>query len=177
MQEANIAFFYLGHFGTIDSIKKQILLIGKVIGEEENARALVTIVDAEIAALQQAIPSNTPPVRVLYYDTSGYIPGKRSNFNSMCEIIGVINVGAEQGIQSWSQIDHETLLKWNPDIIIVPDHSQLQEKLMSDPLLAHATAIKKGKVYSIPPPFMLINSQFMVLSANLLAGIVYGTKR
>ena len=173
LEQAKIPFFDLGYFGTIESIKKQILLIGRVVGEEGNAGALVNVMDEKILALKKRIPKIDKLIRVLYYDDGGYIPGKASNFESICDIIGVVNVGAEQGIKSWSQIDYETLLKWNPDIIVVREGSHLREQLMASEVLSLARAIQKGKVYDIPGVYLTAHSQYMLLSANLLAGIVY----
>ncbi|HET6419028.1 MAG TPA: ABC transporter substrate-binding protein [Geobacteraceae bacterium] len=173
LAQAKISSFDLGYFGTIESIKKQILLIGDVIGEEGNAQALVKIIDAKILELKNKIPRRSHPVRVLYYDEGGYVPGASSNFNSICGIIGAVNVGAEQGIKSWSQIDYETLLKWNPDVIIVPGRGRLKELLMSSRVLSYARAIKSGSVYYVPGVYLRSDSQFMLLSADYIAGIIY----
>ena len=173
LKQAKIPYCDLGYFGTIESIKDQILLIGKIIGEEGNAQALIKMIDARILGLKGKLPKIGKPVRVLYYDEGGYIPGRSSNFNSLCEIIGAINVGTEQGIKSWSQIDNETLLKWDPDIIGVPEGSNLKQQLTSSKVLSHAQAIKNRKVFYIPGVCLRVDSQFMVLSANLLAGIIY----
>jgi iron complex transport system substrate-binding protein len=173
LKQADIPYFDLGYFGTMDSIKKQTLLIGKIIGEEGNAKKLVKIIDERVGDIKARLPKCDPPLRVLYYDEGGYVPGRSSNFNSICEMIQVINVGAEQGIKSWSQIDYETLLKWNPDIILVPQGSGIKEQLLANEILSHGRAIKEGKVYYIPGVYLSVDSQYMVLSANLLAGIVY----
>ena len=174
--QAKIPYCDLGYFGTIESIKEQILLIGKIIGEECASRKLVTVIDANLVALQATLPRMPKPIRVLYYDEGGYIPGMSSNFNSICAIINVVNVGAEQGIKSWSQIDNETLLKWDPDIIVVPEGSNLKTQLMSNKVLTHARAVKNKKVFYMPGRYLRVDSQYMVLSANLLAGIVYAQK-
>ncbi len=171
--QAKIPVFDLGYFGTIESVKKQTLLIGSVIGEEENARALVDLMDHKISELRRAIPDLPKPLRVLYYDEGGYIPGRSSNFNSICEMIKSVNVGAEQGIQSWRQIDYETLLMWNPDVIIVPRESHLQDQLRNAKMLSHADAVKTNRVYPVPGLYLRVDSQFMILSANFLAGILY----
>lgn len=173
LKQAKIPYFDLGYFGTIESIKDQILLIGKIIDEEGNAQALVNLIDTNIGELKKSIPRTGKPVRVLYYDEGGYIPGISSNFTSICTIIGAINVGAEQGIKSWSQIDYETLLKWNPDVIIVPQRSNLKELLMANRVLSHAQAIKNKALYYVPGVYLRVDSQYMLLSANLLAGIIY----
>lgn len=176
LKQANIPYCDLGYFGTIESIKDQILLIGKIIGEESNAQKLVTVINDKLTALKATLPRMPKPIRVLYYDEGGYIPGKSSNFNSICAIINAVNVGAEQGIKSWSQIDNETLLKWNPDVIVVPEGSNLKTNLLSNKVLSHALAIKNKKVFYMPGRYLRVDSQYMVLSANLLAGIMYAQK-
>ncbi len=177
LKQAKIQSFDLGYFGTIESIKEQILLIGNIIGEESNAQALVKLIDTKIRELKDKLPSRGRPIRVLYYDEGGYVPGISSNFNSICKIIGAVNVGAEQGIKSWSQIDYETLLKWNPDVIIVPARSKLKELLMSSRVLSHAQAIKSGSVYYVPGAYLRVDSQYMLLSADFIAGIIYRQRR
>jgi iron complex transport system substrate-binding protein len=177
LKQAKIQSFDLGYFGTIESIKEQILLMGNIIGEESNARALVQRIDTKIRELKGKLPRRDRPIRVLYYDEGGYVPGASSNFTSICNLIGAVNVGAEQGIKSWSQIDYETLLKWNPDVIVVPARSKLKELLMSNRVLSYARAIKSGSVYYVPSVYLRVESQYMLLSADLLAGIIYRQSR
>ena len=177
LKQAKIPSFDLGYFGTIESIKEQILLMGDIIGEEGNALALVKLIDKKIRELKAKLPPREHPIRVLYYDEGGYVPGASSNFNSICKIIGAVNVGAEQGIKSWSQIDYETLLKWNPDVIIVPGRSKLKEPLMANRVLSHARAIKSGSVYYVSGVYLRVESQYMLLSADYLAGIIYRQSR
>lgn len=177
LEQARIPSFDLGYFGTIDSIEKQILLMGEVVGEESNARALVKLIEKKIRELKGKLPRKEHPVRVLYYDEGGYVPGTSSNFTSICNIIGAVNVGAERGIKSWSQIDFETLLKWNPDVIIVPGRSKLKELLMKNRLLSYSKAIKSGSVYSVPSVYLRAESQYMLVSADFLAGLIYRQAR
>jgi len=177
LKQAKIPSFDLGYFGTIESIKEQILLMGDIIGEESNALALVKLIETRTRELKARLPLRDHPIRVLYYDEGGYVPGTSSNFSSICKIIGAVNVGAEQGVKSWSQIDYETLLKWNPDVIIVPGRSKLKEQLMSNRVLSHARAIKSGSVYYVPGMYLRAESQYMLLSADFLAGIIYRQPR
>lgn len=177
LKQAKIPSFDLGYFGSFDSLKEQILLIGDIIGENGNAQAMVKLIDTKIRELRKNLPRRSRPVRVLYYDEGGYVPGTSSNFTSICDTIGAVNVGAEQGIKSWSQIDYETLLKWNPDVIIVPERSKLKELLMSNRVLSLARAVKSGSIYYVPGVYLRAASQYMLLSADLLAGVIYRQPR
>ncbi len=156
LKQAKIPYFDLGYFGTIESIRSQTLLLGRIIGEEGNAEALVELMEAKTRELNSRIPEDRSGVRVLYYDEGGYVPGRSSNFNSICEIIRAVNVGGEQGVKSWSQIDYETLLKWDPEIILVPEGSGLKEQVQSNQMLAYAGAVKEGKVFAVPGIYLRV---------------------
>ncbi|MCD6430205.1 MAG: ABC transporter substrate-binding protein [Deltaproteobacteria bacterium] len=173
LRQAGIATLDLGSQDSFESVIEEIKILGQVLGESGNAEALLDIIAEKRALLQAALPLRKRSLRLLYYDLGGYIPGVASNFTSLCELVGAVNVGAEQGIKSWKQVDHETLLKWDPEIIIVPLESKLEQKLKADPLLRHARAVKDDRILTIPGLYLRINSQFLLLGANLLAGIVY----
>ena len=173
LRRAGIATLDLGSQDSFESIIEEIKILGQVLGESGNAEALLDIIAEKRALLQAALPLRKRSLRLLYYDIGGYIPGVASNFTSLCELVGAVNVGAEQGIKSWKQVDHETLLKWDPEIIIVPLESKLEQRLKADPLLRHARAVKDDRILTIPGLYLRINSQFLLLGANLLAGIVY----
>jgi iron complex transport system substrate-binding protein len=173
LRQAGILTIDLGSPDSLASVIKEIKLLGEILGEGGNAEALLRIIKTQRALLQASLPKCKVPLRLLYYDLGGYIPGKASNFTSLCELVGAVNVGAEQGVNSWRQIDHETLLKWDPDIIIVPLESKLEGQLRRDPLLRHCRALRNNKLLTIPGLYLRTNSQFLLLSANLLAGIIY----
>jgi len=173
LRQANIPYFDLGYFGTMDSIKYQAELIGRLIGEEGSAAALVKRIDDLTAEIRRKLPQASKPPRLLYYDENGYVFGKTSNFTSICELIGAVNVGAEQGVKSCSQVDYETVLKWDPDIILVPAESHLKKLLTTNRVLSHARAVREDKVRTIPGIYLRVDSQFMLLSANKVAGVVY----
>ncbi len=173
LHRAGIPTLDLGSQDSLASIIEEIKILGEVLGESANANALLDVIAEKRNLLQSALPLSKKPLRLLYYDLGGYIPGLSSNFTSLCELVGAVNVGAEQGIKSWKQVDHETLLQWDPEIIIVPLESKLEQSLESDPLLRHARAIKDDRILTIPGLYLRINSQFLLLGANLLAGIIY----
>ncbi len=173
LKQAGIPTLDLGSPDSLASVVKEIELLGEILDESGNAEALLQIISRKQALLRAALPKRNKPLRLLYYDMGGYIPGKSSNFTSLCKMVGAVNVGAEQGINSWRQVDHETLLKWDPDVIIVPLENNLTENLKKDPLLRYCRALQDDNLLQIPGLYLRTNSQFLLLSANLLAGIIY----
>ncbi|MBN2808085.1 MAG: ABC transporter substrate-binding protein [Deltaproteobacteria bacterium] len=173
LHRAGIPTLDLGSQDSLDAIIEEIRLLGQVLDESANAEALLNLIAGKRALLQAALPVREKPLRLLYYDLGGYLPGAVSNFTSLCKLVGAVNVGAEQGIKSWKQVDHETILQWDPEIIIVPAESNLAVTLKLDPLLRYARAVKNDRVLTMPGCYLCLNSQFLLLGANLLAGIIY----
>ncbi len=55
----------------------------------------------------------------------------------------------------------------------MPEGSGLKEQVRSNQMLAHARAVKEGKVFAVPGIHLRVASQYLILSANYLAGVVY----
>lgn len=176
LQQAKVPSVKLGFFGNLEQIEEQILLIGQLIGEERSARQLTDTMAEKIKAIQAYAESrrgDRPPLTVLYYDNMGYVAGRNSTFDAMCKLLGVVNIAAAEGIDYFKQVDYETLLQWNPDMIIVPAESTFDRQLYDNPILTSAKAIRQRSIRKIPSVYLLSASQYLVASTNYLAGLIY----
>jgi iron complex transport system substrate-binding protein len=175
IERAGVPNVQLGFFGDLASIEEQILLIGRLIGEERSAGRLTDIMNEKIKAIRAWVAARRGdhPLTVLYYDNLGYVAGQNSTFDSMCQMLGVTNIAAAKGIRYFKQIDYETLLQWNPDMIIVPEESTFDEQLYNEKILASAKAVREKNIRKIPSVYLLSASQYLVASTNYLAGLLY----
>jgi cobalamin transport system substrate-binding protein len=174
LTRSHIPFVEMGYFGDIPSIKNQIRFLGALIGAETSAHRLLTTIDQNVAAIQtvvkERLAGRTP--KVLYYDRMGFVAGEHSTFDSLCRTLGIENVAAQNGIRFFKQVDYETVLKWDPDIIIVPQDSGLDQRLLGQPILASAKAVRTHKIRTIPDQYLVASSQFAVAGLNYLGGIL-----
>lgn len=175
LDRAAVPSVRLGFFGNMEQIKEQILLIGTLIGEERSARNLTNTMDEKLRVIQAyaAKKRGEQPIKILYYDNMGYVAGRHSTFDAICQLLGVVNVAAEAGIDYFKQVDYETLLQWNPDMIVVPAESTFDEQLYENRILASAKAIQQRNIRKIPSVYLLSASQYLVASTNYLAGLIY----
>ncbi len=175
LDRAAVPSVRLGFFGNMEQIKEQILLIGTLIGEERSARNLTNTMDEKLRIIQAyaAKRRGEQPIKVLYYDNMGYVAGRHSTFDAICRLLGVVNVAAEAGIDYFKQVDYETLLQWNPDMIVVPAESTFDEQLYENRILASAKAIQQRNIRKIPSVYLLSASQYLVASTNYMAGLIY----
>ncbi|MEZ4598205.1 MAG: ABC transporter substrate-binding protein [Syntrophotaleaceae bacterium] len=175
LRRAGMPMVQLGFFDDLDSIQEQILLIGRLIGEEPAARRLTAVMDEKIRTIRSFAEARRgeKPLKVLYYDNMGYVAGRNSTFDSLCQLLGVVNVASANGVRYFKQVDYETLLKWDPDMIIVPEESSFDQQLYSEKILASAKAVKNRNIRRIPSVYLLSASQYLVASANYMAGLLY----
>jgi iron complex transport system substrate-binding protein len=173
---SSVPFVEIGFFGDIPSIEEQIELLGRIIGEEPAARRLVETMERNIAAIQEfaRMRSGGAKLRVVYYGMHGFVAGQNSTFDSLCSLLGIVNIPAAEGIRFFKQVDYETLLKWDPDIIVVPEDSGLEKELLEQKILQTAKAVQTRKIKSIPNVYLMASSQFAVASLNYLGGLFYG---
>ena len=173
---SSVPFVELGFYGDIPSIEAQIESIGEIIGEEKAARHLVQTMEERIAAIRAFVRSRSggKKLRVLYYGDQGFVAGRGSTFDSLCRLLEAENVAAAKGIRFFKQIDYETVLQWDPDLIIVAEGSGLERELLRQEILKTATAVRLHNIKSIPNVYLMASSQFAVASLNYLGGLFYG---
>ena len=173
---SSVPFVEVGFFGDIPSIQEQVESLGRIIGEEAAARRLVATMQANIAVIQEfaRAHSGEKKLRVLYYGLHGFVAGENSTFDSLCGLLNVVNIPATEGVRFFKQIDYETLLKWDPDIIVVPENSGLEKELLEQKILQTAKAVRTRNIKSIPNVYLMASSQFAVASLNYLGGLFYG---
>lgn len=133
-------------------LTEMIHLIAAATNTEAKAQALLDYTATQEAYLSSALAGATAP-RV-------YLAGNSSMLNTagnamyqadLIRLAGGINVADSIDDSYWVEIDYEQLLVWNPDyIILASDADYTVEDVLSDPNLAHCTAVANNHVYQIP---------------------------
>jgi iron complex transport system substrate-binding protein len=177
LRTAGVPMAQFGFFDDLDSIEEQILLAGQLTGEEASARRLVAVMREKLRAIQLAVhqrrgTTGKPPT-VLYYDNMAYVAGSGTTFDSMCKALGVTNIAAAKGVRNFKQVDYETLLQWDPDVIVVPEESTFDQQLYGQEILATARAVRQKNIRKMPTVYLLSSSQYLIASINYLAGLLY----
>ncbi len=173
---SSIPFVEMGFFWDFHSIEEQIGILGELIGEEPSAKRLVGTMETNIAAIRKYVRSRArgKPLTALYYSEMGFVAGTDTTFDSFCSTLGVRNVAAANGVKFFKQVSYETVLKWDPDIIVVPEGSGLSAELTKQEILRTAKAVRNGRIRTIPNVYLMASSQYAVASLNYLGGLLYG---
>lgn len=136
-------------------------LIGTATNTVKQAEKLISYYNTKLSAvteLTRDIPDDKKPV--VYLGSTGDIlrTAPREMYQaSLITTAGGKNAGDVLEGSSWTDIDNETFLTMNPDIIVIPTDNfavsspdYTAEDVMNDPTFSDVTAVKNSAVYQMP---------------------------
>lgn len=136
-------------------------LIGTATNTVKQAEKLISYYNTKLSAvteLTRDIPDDKKPV--VYLGSTGDIlrTAPREMYQaSLITTAGGKNAGDVLEGSSWTDIDNETFLTMNPDIIVIPTDNfavsspdYTAEDVMNNPTFSDVTAVKNGAVYQMP---------------------------
>lgn len=88
--------------------------LGRALGEEAKAEALVADMDAALAEAARA-PAH---LRVAAWDGGGYAPGLGTLYHEILTAAGAVNVAAEAGVNQFATFDAEAVIQTAPDVLV-----------------------------------------------------------
>ncbi len=137
---------------TQEGLEGMLTLIAKVCGVEEKAEALIGYYHDTLANLPNAGLISTLP-KVYMASNSALLstaPGAMYQSGLITQAAGINVAGSLEG-DYWTEISYETLLAWDPDIIIIPcGATYTREDVLNDANLAGCSAVTRGAVYQMP---------------------------
>ncbi len=136
-------------------------LIGTATNTVEQAEKLISYYNTKLSAvteLTRDIPDDEKPVVYLGSTSDILRTAPREMYQaSLITTAGGKNAGDVLEGSSWTDIDNETFLTMNPDIIVIPTDNfavsspdYTAEDVMNNPTFSNVTAVKNGAVYQMP---------------------------
>lgn len=166
------------HFSTPEEFMTAVRILGNVLNRQEQAERFCRYYkenEQKVLAKLAWHPEMSKPK--VYYAADGPLntEGRQSFVTSWIEAAGGINAAAAGGIDKVRvDISMETVLGWNPDIIIVRD-APTKTAILQDERWSEVTAVKTGKIYVSPKGVNVWSTRSGESSLQLLwsAGILH----
>ncbi len=144
LSNAGIKTVVLHKTVSFESIKKNILKVGKAVCEEKTAQKLITKMERQLANSAVKFPHNEIP-RILFYGSPGFTVGTDNTINDVIEHLGAINIPASLGLRGHSNISIEYIASVGPDIILTsaynPSHPDFVSTLFQNPVFGNSKII------------------------------------
>ena len=182
LRDLGISVFVFHTPKRIDGIFAHIETIGQMIGQEENAAALIAEKRALLAEVEGRvgdIPEEKRPI-VVAFAFSGVFGRKDGLFDDMCRHASLRNGAAMVGLTAETSVSMEQVVALNPDVFLLPTWSaegktteEFRDKLRRDPLFLHVKAVQENHLYVVPDYYRYSASQNAVNGVYELARAVY----
>lgn len=135
-----------------EKLEEMLMLIAKACGVEEKAEKLILYYDEQLERINK-VTLDTQKPSVYMAGNSSYLttaPGAMYQ-SDIISIAGGNNVAQELEGKYWTEVSYETIINYNPEVIIIPCGSNYSvEDIMNDKNLANITAVKNKAVYQMP---------------------------
>ncbi len=158
----------------ISDVMRDILIIGKAVGEEKNATKLVNWMKNEIKKLKEEASRYKVRPRIVHilWNDPIWVSGNDTFANDVIELAGGIN--AFKDIEGWKIVSYEEILAKNPDIIIVNSGSGMggKKNILYNWVIKKfpdLDAVKKGNVYVINSDLIDRPSYRLIYAAKEIA--------
>ncbi len=141
---------YAGSPQTVAETYEIIRVLGLLLNREAEATALVTGIQANIAAVAQ-MTANLAPVSVYYeIDATPFSVGPESFIGTLIAAAGGANI-VDASLGDFPMLDPEFVIATDPDIIILANapYGESLESLAARPGWASLTAVQEGRVYEL----------------------------
>lgn len=135
----------------LDGVFDRILLVGKITGEEAQARRLVGELQERAKAITLRVV-DAPRLRVFFeLSPALHTAGPGSFIHDLIERAGGLNIAGDATTQ-WPQLSPETLFLKDPEVIILAYvGSETPEGVRARPGWHQITAVKTGRIVVIDP--------------------------
>ena len=134
----------------IESVYTAISLIGKLMGKDAEAEAVIADMEATFDEIRAKASGEAKKV---YFEISPppylYTAGSSSYLNELCEICGVENIFADQE-DAWLMVSEEQVIERNPDHIVLITNmgSAGVEEILGREGWGDISAIRERKIFN-----------------------------
>ena len=158
----------------IDDVITAVRRIGALVGEVERADALVADIAKRRDALMARHREGIPPRALAYvnFGSGGWSAGRGTTIDCAMRLAGLDNALSDR--VGHFEFSFEELLALDPDLIIVSgafgeSEDTIETMLRTEPGLARAQAVMRGRFLRLPPRLASAGSQELIAAAEALA--------
>jgi iron complex transport system substrate-binding protein len=177
IQDAGIPLAVTDLQESIAGHDENIRLLAYMYGEEQKGEELIKEINEQLARIDAVTAKQTKKPRVLFLQNNAYVSGDGSTGDGIIKRAGGINVATEAGIVGTKQISLESIIKMNPDFIILSDSPETNpkgfEQLTANPALAEVGAVKNKAYFGIKGAYLSTLSHWNIRGIEELVKKLY----
>jgi iron complex transport system substrate-binding protein len=154
---------------TLEDIRKNILRMGDLLGEQAKAREAIAAFDTRLAAVKTR--PGAPMQVIANFAVNGYTAGKDTLTAAAAHAAGFVTLGEKMGFSGFRFIPLEQMLAETPDVL-APSNAWTEPPSMATDAMNHPVMRKFSKensVVSIPERLLVCGSPAALEAVELMA--------
>lgn len=168
LKRAGVRLVVMDRYETMDDVYASLRLLGKELGQEARAEAVIAQTRTRVEALAVRL-KGVKPVRVVSAGIYPFTSGAGTTFQDLCDHAGALNVATEAGLKGHAPTPSEKLLVWNIEVLVGSGDEGTKPLLAGIPHYRALPAFKAGRVVTLPGPVMSSVSHHRVEAYEALA--------
>jgi len=164
----------------LEDVMRDIEILGKVTGTEENATELIGFMRKRIERVERIVSmaEDKPKVVHIVWHDPIWISGKNTFIDDLITLAGGKNAFDKEG---WATVSIEELVRANPDVIIVSSGNGMDSKgrdiiyewVINEDRLKEIKAVKNGRVYVVDADIVSRPSYRLVYALEEFARFIH----
>lgn len=168
---------------TVKEIKQTICELANVVDERVAGGKIVANMEKELAFVQARV-GNMPAeerISVMALSYMGPFGARGTTFADICNYANVRNVVAEYDLPPNATFSEETLIRLNPDLLVIPswkydneqDPSKMREEILQNRAYQSVNAVKNKRVVQLRDTYLYSTTHYIVYAIRDLAEAAY----
>jgi iron complex transport system substrate-binding protein len=153
LAEARIPLIVTTDFRNFADIEANLRLIGKAVGEEGRADALIGEMRRRLADARSRLRPERAGLRALYLASGNFSAGAGTSIHEILVAAGLENAAAKAGIKGHVKLAPEQITQINPDAILIATGYErdrgFRQSLENDAQLSAIKAIKEKRIIEV----------------------------
>ena len=137
---------------TLETLKEDILTIGKAMNREDLAVELNAYMDEKIEMVETRVSDIEDKKSVYLAGSRGMFSTHSGDFyqHEIIDLAGGKDL-SEDLVGGWNELSAEQVIAWDPEVVVTVNYSSDDRKsILENPALASVKAIENDEVYTIP---------------------------
>jgi len=154
IEQSGIKLFTLGigkH--TLPTLLEEFKAVGVFLDQEAKAQKLITFWNETLHLLQNKLPDENARLRVLYANGSNQLSSEGKGWWGDVFITQAGGQNVAQAVRIKCTLNAETLLEFNPDVVILSNNKNFQtsrESIKKNPLYKNLKAVQNNRIFIAP---------------------------
>jgi len=169
---AGIPVVSAGDFTSVPAMLDNITWLGQMLGVRAAAQRLIGDLTDRLEAVAGQVADLEQRASMVYLSTDNWIAGCQTTLDDMITRAGGVNAACAAGLDGWKQVDAETLLTIDPDVIVFSSWVDIPA-WQADPAMQTLAAVRDGRAIAGNDAHLSAVSHYIVDGVEDLFAILY----